>query len=175
MTVSVAGDGSGALSLDDTDGNTAYTEASTISNGTLELSFDSLGSSSGLNVDAETEFNPLFRAINNGSNSINLSIYSADGNIQTSPSILTDYSVVIENTLNDGNGNSLTIEYAFTDGSSSIVGDGSTGSSVTLTEESGTDPTQEISLVIGVGDPGTSFDLSTASGYITSISILAAV
>ncbi|WP_455448957.1 hypothetical protein [Natrinema thermotolerans] len=176
VSVAVAGDASSALGLDDADsGGTPYTEASSTSNGTLELNFDNLGDSSGINLNATTAFNPLFRTVNNGSNAVNLSIYSGDASISSSPSILTDYNHVIANTISDGNSNELTVEYAFLDeNDNSIVGDGTDGSSVSLDATTGSDPTEEISLVIGVGDPGSSFDPSTTiSGYITSITVLA--
>ncbi|PCR92729.1 hypothetical protein CP557_13165 [Natrinema ejinorense] len=175
VSVAVAGDRSGALGLDDedVDGN-AYTDASSITSGTLELTFDSLGDSSGLNLNATTEFSPLFRAINNGSNSVSLSIYSSDATISSSPSILTDYNHVIQNTISDGNSNQVTVEYAFLDESgSSIVGNESSGASVSLDATSGSNPIEEVSLVIGIGDSA-SFDPSTTiTGYLSNVTILA--
>ncbi|AFO58056.2 MULTISPECIES: hypothetical protein [Natrinema] len=176
VSVAVAGDASSALAFDTSDSNgNQYSDASSITNGTLELAFDSLGNSSGINLGAKTTFSPLFRTINNGSNNVNLSIYSSEGTIQTSPTILDSYNAVIENTINDGNGNSLTIEYAFTDeNDNSIVGDGTNGSSVSLDATGGSDPNEEVSLVIGVADPGSSFDPSTTiSGYLSEVTIVA--
>ncbi len=57
VSVAVAGDQSSALAFETSDSNgNQYTDASSITNGTLELTFDDLGSSSGINLGAKTTF-----------------------------------------------------------------------------------------------------------------------
>lgn len=187
-TVSVAtvGDASAILSLDPNDsGGSSYTSASSIgSDSTLQLNFDSLGSSSGLNVNAETTFDPIFRLINNGQNAADVSIISNDASTTTSPTILSG-ARVIQNSVSDGS-NTATIEYLFTDSGGSGESNSSLGSSI-VGDETASDPTtgqsinvassgaQEIGLVIGVSADSSSFDPSSvsASEYIQDITVVA--
>lgn len=178
VNVEVAGDASAFLGLhdEDTEG-TAYSDASTITDGTLELIFDSdfgTGDGTGLNLDATTTFDPLFRVINNGEESVDVRIFSNDASngVVDSPDNF-DSGAVIQNIVEDNSSNSLTIEYQFRDqDGNSIVEDESTGST-SLTELS-TGDDEEITLAIGVGQPPEGFVPSEVDDdYIDSITIVA--
>ena len=171
VEVAVAGDSSGLLGLSDEDSDDdPYTEASSVTDGTLELTFDSLGSSSGVNLDAETTFDPLFRIINNGSNPVDVSINNTDPGTVGDGTILSGN--VISNTIEDDNSNEVDIEYKFeTAGGTAIVDTDTTGNAVNITDGG----EEEITLTIGVGSPESGFDASDvdAGEYISGITVLA--
>jgi hypothetical protein len=176
VSVAVDDDSSGVLALDPENGSgTPYSSASSINNNTLELQFDSFGdSSAGLNLDATTTFDPIFRVVNNSENTVDVSITS-EGETVASPPTVFSSGPVIQNSLEDTNTDSATIEYKFTDSAetpSSIVGDVSAGdtSFVSVSSNGGT---QEIGLKIGTQIDGSSFDPGTASGYISNITVIA--
>jgi hypothetical protein len=178
MNVSTAGDANALLGLDPNDSSdNSYSSASSLANdNTLKLTFDALGSSKGLNIDAETTFDPIFRILNNGGNAADVRIDTpsgGNGTVTTSGTVL-DSGAVIQNSVTDGN-NSVTIEYKFTDSASppsSIVANGSgTGSPVNI----GSNGQQVVGLVIGISDPGGQFDPTNVSSgeYIQELRIVA--
>lgn len=177
VNVAVEGDSAALLSLDDADSNgNDYGNASNISNGTLELTFDNLGNSTGLNLDATTTFDPLFRAINNGSSSIDLYVNSSDADGSVGSASILSSGQVLKNTITDTtNSTTVDLEYQFQDesGNSIVDTDGSTAS-VTLDATGGADPNHEISLAIGVSAPsGSPFNPSNvqASDYLEFITL----